>query len=132
MGVHSRTSELERLKARLVELLEGGLPLRGTLSLRRRRCGKARCKCAGGALHASWYLIQADRGKLRQLSIPRRCEPQVRAATDRYRELRGILERLSELCWRQVEAARGRPAAESSAATGRKRRLDAGLRPSIQ
>jgi len=43
----------------------------GSLYQMRRRCGNARCKCARGALHASWYLSRRVEGRTRLFYIGR-------------------------------------------------------------
>lgn len=104
-----------RLKSLLAELIDEGPLLRGTLTLRRRRCGKAPCRCARGELHATWYLVQTNCGRPRQLSIPRQLEPRIREAADRYRQVQGLVERLSEIAWGQLEAQRRRPHGDAAA-----------------
>jgi|YNPMSStandDraft_1061717.scaffolds.fasta_scaffold16097_3 hypothetical protein len=95
-------------------ILEGPL-LRGTLSLRSRRCGKARCRCLQGQLHASWYLVQRDGGRLRQLCIPKQLQPLVQAAIKRYQEIRTLSEKLSQIAWSRLESARALPSRRRSA-----------------
>ena|ERR1035438_10517394 len=62
-------------RSRLAQLAHDTWLLRGTLSVRSRKCGKASCHCAHGELHASLYLVQSHGGKPRQLCIPKSWEP---------------------------------------------------------
>lgn len=77
--------------------------VRGGLSVRRRRCGAARCKCTRGELHASLYLATSQDGSQRQLYVPPSLEVTVRAWAARYQEIRELLEILSRLHWEKIQ-----------------------------
>jgi len=49
-------------------------------------------------------LVQSRRGKLRQLSIPKRWEQRVREAVNNYQHMRRLIEEISELEWKRLEA----------------------------
>lgn len=101
----SSLSAAERnFRSRLTQLVHEAWFLRGTLSVRSRRCGKPNCRCARGQLHASLYLVQSRRGKLRQLSIPKHWEQRVREAVNNYQHMRRLIEEISELEWKRLEA----------------------------
>lgn len=105
----SQLSAAERhFRSRLAQLVHDAWFLRGTLSLRSRRCGKPTCRCARGELHSSLYLVQSRQGKPRQLSIPKRWEQRVREAVRNYRQMQQILEEISELEWKRLEEGRPR------------------------
>ena len=89
-------------RSRLAQLVHDNWLLRGTLSVRSRKCGKATCHCASGELHASLYLIQSHDGKPRQLCIPKPWEPRVRQAVNDYQEMRRLIEEVSELEWKRM------------------------------
>jgi hypothetical protein len=76
--------------------------LRGSLLVRRRVCGKARCKCARGQLHESLYLVITQGGRTRQLYVPKAWEGQVRQWVQEYRQIRRLLEELSQIYWDKV------------------------------
>jgi len=77
--------------------------MRGTLTIRSRRCGKAGCRCARGELHVSLYLVQSQKGKPRQIYVPKEWEDRVRRAVTDYRELQKLVEQVSELEWKRLE-----------------------------
>jgi len=105
----SSLSASERsFRSRLTQLLHDAWFLRGTLSVRRRRCGKPNCHCARGELHASLYLVQSRRGKLRQLSIPKRWEDRVRQAVSNYQQMQQLIEEISELEWKRLQDGKQR------------------------
>jgi len=91
-----------RFRSRLAQLAHDHWVLRGTLSVRTRRCGKPNCHCSQGELHASLYLVQSHDGKLRQVCIPKRWEDRVRQAVNDYQELQRLLEEVSELEWQRL------------------------------
>src|ERR1035441_2383919 len=92
----------QNIRSRIARLVHDTWLLRGTLSVRSRKCGKATCRCANGKLHASLYLVQSHDGKPRQLCIPKRWEPRVRQAVDDYQQLQRLLEQVSELEWKRL------------------------------
>ena len=89
-------------RSRLAQLVHDHWLLRGTLSLRPRKCGKPTCHCATGELHASLYLVQSHGGKPRQLCIPKPWETRIRQAVNDYQELHRLLEEVSELEWKRI------------------------------
>jgi hypothetical protein len=85
------------LYSQLRQLLnEPGL-LRGNLVEMRRPCGKRTCGCSQDAArrHRSLYLALSLNGKRRMLYIPPAWEARVQQWTQRYAEVRAVLERLS-------------------------------------
>jgi hypothetical protein len=91
-----------RFRSRLAQLAHDHWFLRGTLSVRTRRCGKPNCRCARGELHSSLYLVQSHDGKPRQVCIPRSWEDRVRQAVNDYQEMQRLIEEVSELEWKRV------------------------------
>jgi len=77
--------------------------LRGTLSVRSRKCGKPGCRCTRGKPHVSLYLVQRRSGKIHQLYIPKNWEDRVRQAVADYQELQKVIEELSEQEWQSIE-----------------------------
>jgi len=91
-------------RSRLAQLATGDCFLRGTLSLRSGKCGKANCHCARGEqLHQSLYLVQKRQGKSRQMCIPKAWEKQVREAVARYQQMQQLIEEVSELEWKRLQ-----------------------------
>jgi hypothetical protein len=91
-----------RFRSRLTQLVHDHWLLRGTLSVRPRKCGKPNCRCAHGELHSSLYLVQSHDGKLRQVCIPDAWEDRVRQAVNDYQEMRRLIEEISELEWKRL------------------------------
>lgn len=86
--------------------------LPGSLITLRRKCGKARCRCARGELHETPALSYSVAGRTKMLTLSAEQVPLVAAAVARYREAvngleaeaRGELEALVA----RVRAGRGR------------------------
>jgi len=93
-------------RSRAAQLLSSHPLLRGSLSVRKIRCGKPNCKCASGHPHLSFYLVQTQNGKARQLYIPKELEPQVRQAVDNYQHLQDLIEQLSQIEWERLIKAK--------------------------
>ena len=92
-----------RRRSRLAQIVHAARFLRGTLSLRNIRCGKPRCRCARGELHACLYLVRRQGGKLRQLFVPRQWEQRVRQAVENHQEMERLIEELSDLEWKRLK-----------------------------
>ncbi len=92
-----------RRRSRLAQLSSSALLLRGTLSLRKIKCGKESCHCKSGEPHLSLYLSQSNGGKPQQLYIPEEHEQSVRQAIKHYQELQQLVEELSQQQWRQLK-----------------------------
>lgn len=91
------SAEERRLRSRLVQLLGGRGVLRGTLSVRERTCGKPGCRCTRGEKHEGLYLVFSEKGRLRQIFVPRMQEARVRRWVEQYQEVRALLEELVRL-----------------------------------
>lgn len=91
-----------RFRSRLAQLVHDHWFLRGTLSIRTRKCGKPTCRCARGELHSSLYLVQSHDGKPRQVCIPKSWEDRVRQAVNDYQEMQRLIEEISELEWTRL------------------------------
>jgi len=90
-------------RSRVVQLASSRRLLRGTLSLRRRKCGKPNCHCASGELHSSLYLVHSDGGRLQQICIPKHLEDRVRQAVRDYQTVQKFLEEISVREWKRVK-----------------------------
>ena len=91
------SAQERRLRSRLVQLLGGRGVLRGTLSVRKRTCGKPSCRCARGEKHEGLYLVFSEEGRLRQMFVSRMQEARVRRWVEQYQEVRDLLEELAKL-----------------------------------
>jgi len=90
-------------RSRVAQLSHQSRLMRGTLTIRSRRCGKASCRCARGELHVSLYLVQSQKGKPRQVFVPKEWEDRVRRAVTDYQELQKLVEEVSEIEWKRLE-----------------------------
>ncbi len=68
------------------------LVLRGSLSMFRRRCGKASCRCASGEAHESPALTYTEGGRTKTLTLRATEVAEVAAALARYEAARAELE----------------------------------------
>src|ERR1700689_3057383 len=100
----SKTPEVDRRRrSRAAQIVSSFPLLRGSLSVRRIKCGKPHCKCASGEPHLSLYLVQSQKGKPRQMYVPKELEERVRHAVDNYQKLQGLVEELSEAEWKRLK-----------------------------
>ncbi len=99
----SRLPAAERSRrSHLAQLVHQRRFLRGTLSVRRRKCGKPNCRCVKGHPHISLYLVQSHGGKARQLFVPNSWEDRIRVAVADYQQMQRLIEELSEMEWRRL------------------------------
>jgi hypothetical protein len=104
----SKLSEpIRQRRSRAAQIVSTYPLLRGSLSVRKIRCGKSGCKCAQGEPHLSLYLVQSQRGKPRQLYVPKELEERVRQAVENYQKLQALVEELSELEWNRLKKEKG-------------------------
>lgn len=96
-----------RARSRLVQLLSQRGIVRGSLLTRRRVCGKAGCKCTRGKLHESLYLVITEKGRTRQLYVPKDFEPLVRRWVEDYHQARELMEEISRIYWDKVRERKG-------------------------
>ena len=95
-----------RFRSRLAQLLSQRGVLRGTLLMRRRKCGKANCRCARGEGHESLFLVISENGRTRQLFVPRDWESRVRLWVEDYHRARELMEEVSRIYWDKVRQRR--------------------------
>ena len=100
----TKLSATERnFRSRIAQLASGQWFLRGTLSERAGKCGKPHCRCTRGELHKSWYLVQSQNGKYRQICVPQAWQQRVRQAVNDYRQIQKLIEEVSELEWKRLQ-----------------------------
>jgi len=92
-------SKAERdLRSRLTKLLHSAGFIRGTLAVRERTCGKPGCRCVTkGEKHPALYLVLSEKGKYRQVFVPKAFEDVVRQWVESYADARALLEEISKL-----------------------------------
>ena len=97
------------LRSRLAQMVSGKRFLRGALSERSSKCGKPNCRCATGERHSSLYLVWNENGTIRQVCVPKDLHELVRKAVGEFQELQRLLEEVSKLEWKRIEAERDSP-----------------------
>lgn len=95
-----------RTRSRLAQLLSQRGVIRGTLLARKRKCGKANCRCARGEGHESLYLVISQDGRTRQLFVPKDWESRVRRWVEDYHRARELMEEVSRIHWDKVRDRR--------------------------
>lgn len=93
-----------RARSQLAQLLSRQAVIRGTLLVRRRKCGKANCHCAQGEGHESLFLVISENGRTRQLFVPKDWESRVRLWVEDYHRARVLLEEISRIYWDKVRS----------------------------
>jgi hypothetical protein len=93
-------------RRRACELLRQDGLLRGSISVRRRVCGKPRCRCAEGERHEAMYVVYREAGRTVQLYVSKKWEERVRRWVKRYGEARELLDKLSGLYEAKVRRRR--------------------------
>ena len=96
------TAAERRARSRLAQVLSQRGVIRGTLLVRRRRCGKVNCRCARGDGHESLFLVISENGRTRQLFVPKDWESRVRLWVEDYHRARVLLEEVSRVYWDKV------------------------------
>ena len=100
----TKLSATERnFRSRIAQLATGQWFLRGTLSERAGKCGKPNCRCSRGQLHESLYLVQSQKGKFRQICVPRAWQQRVRRAVNDYHLMQKLIEEISQLEWKRIK-----------------------------
>ena len=94
------------VRARLAQLAAQRGIVRGSLLPRRRVCGKANCRCARGELHESLYLVISEKGRTRQLYVPKNWEARIRRWVEDYHQARQLMEEVSRIYWDKVRDRR--------------------------
>ena len=92
-----------RFRSQLAQLVGQRGLIRGSLLVRRRRCGKPNCKCACGDGHQSLYLVVSQAGRTRQLFVPKAYESAVRQWVADYHRAGELMEEISRLYWEKVQ-----------------------------
>jgi len=89
-------------RSKLAHLIHQDGLLRGTLLSRKRRCGKASCRCAKGHLHEGLYLVITEGGRTRQLYVPKDWHATVRHWVQGYHQAKELLDEISRIHWDKV------------------------------
>jgi len=98
---HMSSAE-RQARSRLTQLLSRRGFLRGSLLVRRMKCGKANCRCARGEGHESLFLVISENGRTRQLYVPKDWVSRVRLWVEDYHRARELMEEISRIYWDKV------------------------------
>lgn len=101
------SAEERKARSRLAQLVSGHGLMRGSLLVRRRRCGKPTCHCAQGEGHESLYVVITQKGRTRQLFVPKDWEPLVRQWVAHHHQIRQLMEEVSRIYWDKVRKRQG-------------------------
>ena len=93
-------------RSQLAQVLSQRGVIRGTLLVRKRKCGKANCRCARGEGHESLFLVISEDGRTRQFFVPKDWESRVRQWVADYRRVRNLLEDVSRIFWDKLRHRR--------------------------
>jgi len=94
--------EERQRRSQLTQIVSQRGLLRANLLVRRRVCGKEGCRCTRGELHESLYLAVSEKGRTRQLYVPKDWEPTVRRWVADYHQARQLMDEISRLYWEKV------------------------------
>ena len=94
MSTRGQSWQERRWRKRLREMLGEGGMLLGSVSVRRRVCGKPGCRCARGERHEAMFVVYQRAGRARQIYVPKDWEPRVREWVKRCGDARALLEKL--------------------------------------
>ena len=79
----------------------------GTILERYRTCGNPGCKCARGQKHRGVYLMLSEKGKLRQLYVPKAYEQRVRQWVANHAQMKKLMRQISQVYWKKVQQRQG-------------------------
>jgi len=98
------TSKEREYRSKLKPYISYQELLKGSLSVRRQKCGKPNCKCAKTSYrHICLYLIRRKDGKFEQLFIPKDKEEIVRQWVNNYRNVQEMIEKISSIYWERLK-----------------------------
>lgn len=97
------TSKEREYRSKLKPYISYQELLKGSLSVRRQKCGKPNCKCAKTSYrHICLYLIRRKDGKFEQLFIPKDKEELVRQWVNNCRNVQEMIEKISSIYWERL------------------------------
>ena len=83
-------------RSRMARIVHQEPFLCGSLVSMNRVCGKPHCKCARGERHPALCLSIRVRGKRKMIHIPKPWETTIRAWVGNYRDLKRLMDRVSD------------------------------------
>jgi len=101
------SAQERKTRSRLAQIISGHGLMRGSLLVRRRKCGKPTCHCAQGEGHESLYVVISEKGRTRQLFVPKEWESLVRQWVGDHRQARQLMEEVSRIYWDKLRKRQG-------------------------
>jgi len=95
-----------KARSQLAQLVSQRGLMRGSLLVRRMTCGKPNCRCARGERHESLFVVISEKGRTRQLFVPKDWEPLVRRWVEDHHRARQLMEEVSRIYWDKVRKRR--------------------------
>ena len=89
--------------SKLHQLINKKRLIRGSLVYLRNTCGKQNCKCTRGEKHISLYIRKTVKGKPKMTLIPRQKWDEIKELSDRYKEIKKLLEQVSDYEWQHIK-----------------------------
>ena len=99
--------EERKTRSRLAQLVSRHALMRGSLLVRRRACGKPKCRCARGEGHESLYVVIREKGRTRQWFVPKDWEARIRRWVEDHHRARQLMEEVSRLYWDKARKRQG-------------------------
>ena len=96
-------SSERHLRSKLNQMISRSGLVRGSLTMRKVKCGNKKCRCTRGEPHMALYLTASIEGKYRQLFIPKSLEKVARSWVKQYRDAEGLLEKISLDYWEKLK-----------------------------
>lgn len=98
------TKQERESRSRLKPYISHRELLRGSLTVRKQKCGKPNCKCANSDYrHICLYLTRRKDGKIEQLFVPKEKEELVCQWVNNYQDVKKLLEKISSIYWDRVK-----------------------------
>lgn len=95
--------DLKKTTSHLARLLYKGSFLRGNPVIMERTCGNKNCRCVlEGKKHKSLYISKNKDGNRKMIYVPKRLEDEVRAKLDAYQRIKRLIEKISELNYKEL------------------------------
>jgi len=96
--------DLKKTTSHLARLLYKGSFLRGNPVIMERTCGNKNCRCVlEGKKHKSLYISKNKDGNRKMIYVPKRLEDEVRAKLDAYQRIKRLVEKISELNYKELK-----------------------------
>lgn len=98
------TKQERESRSKLKPLISYREFLKGSLTIRKQKCGKPNCKCANTDYrHICLYLTRGKHGEIEQLYIPKEKEELVRQWVKNYRDAQELMEKISSIYWEKLK-----------------------------